>query len=203
MSDSNGPRRSRRRGTTTGAAAQSAGPAFPLLDEGTRNGLGRFVHDNATLVKQMMDITTKGKDDVAVVCEKCALVIRQQQLTPSSFLARFFDVSVLAEHAALLGKSSKGNAPVLADRIANEWRKNRHSLRLPADEHDKQDDDDDEDDERKKKDSDVAVKATDDADTTTTTKKRQADIDGTTKNGSKSDDHDEKAESPKKRKASK
>jgi hypothetical protein len=59
------------------------------------------------------------------LCEKCALVIKQQQLSPSSFLARFFEKDMLSAHAQVLGKSAKGSAPTLADRIAGEWAKNK------------------------------------------------------------------------------
>jgi hypothetical protein len=68
-----------------------------------------------------------GKDPIEKkLCEQCAMVMKQQQLTPSSFLARFFDVTVLSQHAAdVLQKSGKGSAPILAERIAGEWAKNK------------------------------------------------------------------------------
>jgi hypothetical protein len=60
------------------------------------------------------------------LCEQCAKVMKQQQLSPSSFLARFFDVTMLSQHAAdVLQKSGKGSAPILAERIAGEWAKNK------------------------------------------------------------------------------
>ena len=56
-----------------------------------------------------------------VLCEKCAQVMKQQQLSVSSFLARFFPADMLSKQAVLWGKSGKGSAAVLADRIALAW----------------------------------------------------------------------------------
>ena len=66
-----------------------------------------------------------GDATVEDLCEKCAVVMKQQRLGPATFLARFFDVSVLSQHAAFLKKSAKGSAAVLGERIESEWRKNR------------------------------------------------------------------------------
>lgn len=59
------------------------------------------------------------------LCEKCAGVMKMNQLSPSSFLARFFDANILKQHAILLNKSGKGSAAVLSERIEAEWAKNR------------------------------------------------------------------------------
>lgn len=64
--------------------------------------------------------------NIHALCEQCAVVMKQQQLSPSSFLARFFDAQTLSSHAVEnLGKSGKGSAPVLAERIVAEWQKNK------------------------------------------------------------------------------
>lgn len=112
-------RRSCRRGTT---------PAFPALAEGVQNGLRRLVSDNAETVATMLEVDKNSAHDV--VCEKCAHVMRQQQLSIASFLARFFSADILSEQAALCGKSGKGSAAALADRIAAAWANNN---RLMAD----------------------------------------------------------------------
>ena len=81
-----------------------------------------------------VDIGVQGDDDteesklasVLELCEQCAKVMKQQQLNPSSFLARFFDKSVLSQHAEeVLQKSGKGSPPTLAERIAGEWAKGK------------------------------------------------------------------------------
>ena len=120
-------RRSSRRGTA---------PAFPALSEGIQNGLKRLVLDNSSVVAKMLDVdmvvqeddgSTTSSDDVVerVLCEKCAQVMKQQQLSAASFLARFFHSDILSEHAILLGKSGKGSAATLADRIAAAWAQNK------------------------------------------------------------------------------
>jgi hypothetical protein len=80
-----------------------------------------LVADNAEIVAKMLQSPS---DEPAFLCEQCAKILQQQQLSPASFLARFFDAKMLAEHAELLGKSPKGTAPTLAERIAGEWAKN-------------------------------------------------------------------------------
>jgi hypothetical protein len=84
-------------------------------------GLERLVTDNAETVAKMLQSPS---DKPADLCEQCAKILQQQQLSPASFLARFFDAKMLAMHAELLGKSPKGTAPTLAERIAGEWTKN-------------------------------------------------------------------------------
>lgn len=113
-SSSMSSRPSRRRATA---------PVFPTLATGIQNGLRRLVKENQATVARMLDCDAdKSVDEL---CEKCAAVMKQQQLSASSFLARFFDVSVLSNHAVMLNKSGKGTAPTLAERIAGEWAKNR------------------------------------------------------------------------------
>jgi hypothetical protein len=107
-------RRSSRRATTS---------AFAGLIEGTQNGLRRLVGDNTKTVAAMLDV--EEDSSTSVLCEKCALVMRQQQLSVSSFLASFFSTDLLSEQAVLLGKSGKGSAAVLAGRIAAAWGHNK------------------------------------------------------------------------------
>ena len=93
-------------------AASSNESAWAKMNIGTQNGLKRLVMDNKSV---MIDMLEHCEGCTAQeMAEKCAAVIRQQQLTPSSFLARFFDADILREHARLLGKSDKGNAMILA-----------------------------------------------------------------------------------------
>jgi hypothetical protein len=110
-------------------AAASGTPAFPGLALGIQNGLRRLVSDNASIVAQMLDSHGGNHvNDVNELCEKCATVMRQQQqMSPSTFLARFFDATLLSKHAVnVLQKSGKGSAAVLAERIAKEWLKNNN-----------------------------------------------------------------------------
>ena len=110
---------SRRRSTTE--------DVFPSLPEGVQNGLRRLVSDNSNTIAKMLDCdintSNNSEDAIILLCEQCALVMKQQ-LSPSSFLARFFDVTVLSEHALLLQKSGKGSVATLADRIGTAWAKN-------------------------------------------------------------------------------
>lgn len=106
---------SRSRRQTSGA------DSFDKLSEGVKYGLQRLVNENAETVKQMLSATKTAS--ATELCELCAQVMQQQQLSPSSFLARFFDATILAAQCSLLGKSSKGNAPALAERIASAWLK--------------------------------------------------------------------------------
>jgi hypothetical protein len=84
-----------------------------------------LVADNAETIAKMLQSPS---DKPADLCEQCAKILQQQQLSPASFLARFFDAKMLAVHAELLGKSPKGTAPILAERIAGEWAKNNPIL---------------------------------------------------------------------------
>jgi len=110
----------------------AAADAFPSLSEGVQKGLKRLVTDNTKVIAKMLDVSMD-KDDandatttISKLCEKCAQVMKQQQLTASSFLARFFHTDILADHASnVLYKSAKGSAATLADRIAAEWAKNK------------------------------------------------------------------------------
>lgn len=97
--------------------------AFPALAEGTQNGLRRLVADNSVTVASMLDVEKDSAVDA--LCEKCAQVIRQQQLSVASFLARFFSADLLSDQAIILGKSGKGSAATLADRIAAAWAANK------------------------------------------------------------------------------
>jgi hypothetical protein len=99
-------------------------PAFPVLPPGIQAGLQRLVSDNAKTVAEMLN-KQDSVDNTAALCEACAGVMKQQQLSAASFLARFFDATVLSEHAVLLQKSGKGSSPTLAERIATEWAKNK------------------------------------------------------------------------------
>ena len=125
----------------TSSRQRSSGPVFPTLPPGIQAGLKQLVSDHVTTVSCMLDVnddtrnaekkTNKDDDNsqndlfVQKLCEECAKVMKQQQLSPSSFLARFFDATILSQHAAeVLNKSGKGSAPTLAERIAGEWAKN-------------------------------------------------------------------------------
>ena len=88
-----------------------------------RAGLTLLVGDNATTVAAMLGCDSG--TSIPGLCEKCAGVLRQQQLSPASFLGRFFETSVLSPHAIKLSKSGKGSSAILAERIAGEWSKNR------------------------------------------------------------------------------
>ena len=101
----------------------SAADSFDKLSEGVKYGLQRLVNENAETVKQMLSAAKTA--NATELCELCAQVMQQQQLSPSSFLARFFDKTILAAHCSLLGKSCKGNAPALAERIASAWLKRK------------------------------------------------------------------------------
>jgi hypothetical protein len=106
----------------TSSRRSNAEPLFPKLwPPGVKKGLERLVADNAETVANMLQ---SDSDKPADLCEQCAKILQQQQLSPASFLARFFDAQMLAKHAELLGKSPKGTAPTLADRSAGEWAKN-------------------------------------------------------------------------------
>jgi hypothetical protein len=106
----------------TSSRRSSAEPLFAKLwPPGVKIGLGRLVADNAETVAKMLQSPS---DKPADLCEQCAKILQQQQLSPASFLARFFDAKILATHAELLGKSPKGTAPTLAERIAGEWARN-------------------------------------------------------------------------------
>ena len=100
----------------------NAEPLFSKLwPPGVKIGLERLVTDNAETVAKMLQSPS---DKPADLCEQCAKILQQQQLSPASFLARFFDAKMLAMHAELLGKSPKGTAPTLAERITGEWTRN-------------------------------------------------------------------------------
>lgn len=105
---------------------------FPALPEGIQNGLKRLVSDNLDTIAKMLDVDLDNDNDknddttATLLCEKCAQVMKQQQLSAASFLARFFHALVLAEHATtVLQKSGKGSEATLGDRIAAEWAKNK------------------------------------------------------------------------------
>jgi hypothetical protein len=109
---------------SSGRRRAATGPAFPALAPGIQNGLRRLVSDNQERVALMLDKKRAVASTVDSLCEDCATVMKQQQLSASSFLARFFDIETLSEHAVLLNKSGKGTAPLLAERIETAWAKN-------------------------------------------------------------------------------
>lgn len=100
-------------------------PAFPQLPPGVQSGLARLVADHAPTVALMLDSHDKDSNNADALCEQCARVMKQQQLSPAVFLARFFQVDLLQQHVALWGKSTKGTAAVLSERIEAAWRKNK------------------------------------------------------------------------------
>ena len=110
-------RRSSSRRTATTLAA------LPSLPAGIQAGLQRLVDQHAATVARMLDVNDDD-NTTALLTEKCAAVMKQQQLSASQFLARFFDLQVLQQQAALYAKSPKGTAAVLAERIETAWRKN-------------------------------------------------------------------------------
>lgn len=66
--------------------------------------------------------------------EKCAAVMKQQQLSAAQFLARFFEADMLSDHAEkVLNKSAKGSSAQLAERVANEWAKNKVAAEVESD----------------------------------------------------------------------
>lgn len=116
---------------------RSTAAAFPALAPGTQIGLRRLVQDNIETVAQMLDVEHTADDDQDLhrldkLCEQCAQVMKQQQLSPSSFLARFFDATVLAAQARLYQKSDKGSAATLADRLATAWAQPEKQKMPPA-----------------------------------------------------------------------
>ena len=114
----------------TSRRSASQQPAFPHLPRGVQVGLARLVSDHKVTVAQMLDLTTSASSDQ--LCETCATVMKQQQLSVSQFLARFFDISMLQQHAeTVLHKSGKGSAVVLSERIETAWIKGK-PLILPA-----------------------------------------------------------------------
>ena len=108
--------------------SRASAPAFPSLGAGTQQGLRLLVADNTATVAAMLDAGS-GDSSVEALCEKCAGVLKQQQLSPESFLARFFEAGVLGPHAVKLGKSGKGSSATLAARIATAWARNAN---IPA-----------------------------------------------------------------------
>jgi hypothetical protein len=70
--------------------------------------------------------TTTSETPVEQLTERCAKVMKQQQLSAEQFLARFFHATVLSNHISTYypTKSGKGTGAQLAERIANQWAKN-------------------------------------------------------------------------------
>ncbi|GMH65665.1 hypothetical protein TL16_g04256 [Triparma laevis f. inornata] len=62
------------------------------------------------------------------LCRKFAMIMKKEKCSPSSFLALYFDEDMLGAHAALLGRSPKGNSTTLAERISNVWARNRADM---------------------------------------------------------------------------
>ena len=90
-----------------------------------QTGLKCLIEEHKDTVCSMLDDSPSldGNSSIEEICEACAKVLKQQQLSPSGFLARFFDIELLKQQAELWGKSSKGSAPSLADRIEAAWNK--------------------------------------------------------------------------------
>lgn len=107
---------------TSRSRRRAAAPAFPSLHIGVQNGLTRLISDNSKTVADMLDCEDESTE---LLAEKCARVMKQQQLSAAQFLARFFEAEPLIEHAkSALSKSDKGTSVQLAERIAKEWAKN-------------------------------------------------------------------------------
>lgn len=108
------------------SSRRSTAPAFPSLPVGVQNGLKCLISDNQKTVAEMLD-SDKSASSQENLAEQCALVMKQQQLSAAQFLARFFQADMLADHVTsyLNNKSAKGTSAHLAERIANEWAKNK------------------------------------------------------------------------------
>lgn len=89
-------------------ATTNTADAWEKLPAGVKVGLMRLVTDNQATVRAMLSTGPAADSTPEKLCELCAGVMRQQKLTPSGFLARFFDKDLLATQAELLGKSPKG-----------------------------------------------------------------------------------------------
>ncbi|GMH70878.1 hypothetical protein TL16_g05513 [Triparma laevis f. inornata] len=96
---------------------------FAKLTEGNRRGMTRLIKDNSDAVAEMLSMD--GSTPLETLCARCAEVMKKEHLVPSSFLALYFDDEMLSPHAAILGKSPKGNSTTLAERIANVWARNK------------------------------------------------------------------------------
>ena len=83
-----------------------------------RLGLASIVEGNEVLVVNMLDASAA--DDLVEKLIECMGV---SNLNAEMLLANWFSASILGEYAQRLGKSSKGSAATLADRIAREWAK--------------------------------------------------------------------------------
>ena len=53
-----------------------------------------------------LQLSVSSRTPIPELCEKCAHVMKQGKLVPSSFLALYFSDEILSPHAALLGKVS-------------------------------------------------------------------------------------------------
>ena len=125
---------SRRSSSRRSASRQ---PAFPQLPVGVQAGLERLVSDHQETVAQMLEVASSSateheqQQQTDLLCEKCASVMKQQQLSVSQFLARFFDIQMLQQHAMrVLEKSGKGSAAVLSERIEAAWLKGKPLILL-------------------------------------------------------------------------
>ena len=101
--------------------ARRAPPGLDALRPGVQHGLRQLVSNNVSTVCDMLD-KPSGTDSEDLL-KACAEVMGQQQLSPESFLGRFFSAAVLGAHCAKLGKSDKGNEATLAARASKEWRR--------------------------------------------------------------------------------
>ena len=86
----------------------------------------RFVHDNLKTVCEQVSLPKGSAEED--VCKTVAMIMKKEKLFPSNFLALYFDESMLGVHAALLGRSPKGNSTTLAERISNCWSKNSDGM---------------------------------------------------------------------------
>lgn len=96
-------------------------PAAASVPDNVRRGLASFVNGNEDVVRAMgVEEDGDGGDLVDALLD----VMRVNALSHEMLLARFFDASALSSYCeGVLGKSGKGSAATLAERIAREWSK--------------------------------------------------------------------------------
>lgn len=95
-------------------------PTMASVPTSVRAGLASLCEGNEHAVRQMLSLGTEHADLTPKLLE-CMGV---NSLSAEMLLARFFDAQLLAEYCTQrLGKSAKGAAATLAERIAREWSK--------------------------------------------------------------------------------
>ena len=95
-------------------------PTMASVPASVRAGLASLCEGNEHAVRQMLSLGTEHADLTPKLLE-CMGV---NSLSAEMLLARFFDAQLLAEYCTQrLGKSAKGAAATLAERIAREWSK--------------------------------------------------------------------------------